>query len=274
MILSALMAVALAAGQPTLSSQMSYAILDIANEKGEITALSSFIGDDLSLRYASDSGYSLVERGQLKKVLKEHNLQATGVMDEASISSLGKFLGTSRIITGQYYQMGDDYVVMIRVLDVATGKVHKMAKVNFPKSSSTQALAQTIIMASSTEQVVRPGMQISELKEGEQGPLSLERCKASAWDGAVTCFGTLISASTGRLDISPDQELFFMDDGIMSKYLGFSIAGTKGNFEVPKGLKVPVEIKLSGIGKRFRDFHLKYSFGNKDYLIEGARPIE
>lgn len=267
------MAVALGAGQPMITTASSYAILDIANEKGEITALSSFIGDDLSLRYASDSGYSLVERGQLKKVLKEHNLQATGAINDATISSMGKLLGASRILTGQYYQMGDDYVAMIRILDVATGKVLKMVKVNFPKSSSTQALAQTIIR-SPTEMGSKSVVTTSEAGGAEQGPLTLERCKAVAWDGGVTCYGVLISSTKGRFDIAPDQDLFFLDDGIVSKYLGFSIAGTKGNFDVPKGGKVPVEIKLSGIGKRFRDFHLKYTFAGKEYLIEGSRSIE
>jgi len=267
MLLSALTAVLISAAQPTQSG--TYAVLDIANEQGQQTALSSYIGDELSLRYASDSGYSLVERGQLKKVLKEHNLQATGAIDEATVSSLGKFLGASRIITGQYYQMGDEYVAMVRVLDVSTGKVLKMAKVNFPKSSSTQALAQTILQGAQTTSQITP--EATPNQSGNIGPITLDKC---VHNYGTTCYGTLVSPVKGRLDIPQEQALFFYDDGILGKFVRFQIAGTEQIFDVPAGTKVPVQISFTGSGKRFRDFKLKYTFAGKEYLIEGPRPIE
>jgi len=277
MLLTALFSVILNAAQPASVTNGTYAVLDIANEKGELTALSSYIGDELSLRYASDSGYSLVERGQLKKVLKEHSLQASGTIDEATVSSLGRFLGASRIITGQYYQMGDDYVAMIRVLDVATSKVLKMAKVSFPKSSSTQMLAQTILggAANSVGQVVKSTTVAStELPQG-QGPLLISKCKALVSN--YYCDGFLQSTENGQFDIPFDQQPFFLDDGNIAKFYTFHLAGSDNRkLEIPAGVKTHVEVVFTGTstGREFRTFKLKYSFAGKEYVLEGVKRIE
>lgn len=252
-----------------------YAVLDIANEKGELTALSSFLSDDLSMRYASDSGYVLVERGQLRKVMKEQGLQTSGAIDEATIASLGKFLGASRIITGQYYQLGDEYVAMVRVLDVATAKVLRMTKVAIPKSSSTQALAQTILSgAGGLGKEARPSSATSSgngESVGSGGPLVLEKCNSNGWP--FQCVGTLVAPEKGRLVIGA-QEPFFLDDGILTKYLYCKAGGVdNAAFDIPKGIKVPVVIAFSNYGKRFRDFRLTYSFAGKEYVIETPPPI-
>lgn len=253
-----------------------YAILDVANEKGEVTALSSFIGDELSLRYATDSGFALVERGQLRKVMKEQGFQASGSIDEATATSLGKILGASRIITGQYYQMGDEYVAMVRVLDVSTAKVLRMSKVTFPKSSSTQALAQTVLdmgvssVASAPKGA--PSTSTAPAVVRAEGPLVLERCKTEySW---VRCSGSLVAPEKGRLQIG-EQAPFFTDNGILATFSQVYAGGVhNAAFDIPAGTSVPVSITFKGGGKRFRDFRLVYSFAGKEYVIEGPRPIE
>jgi hypothetical protein len=255
-----------------------YAILDVANEKGEVTALSSFIGDELSLRYATDSGFALVERGQLRKVMKEQGFQASGSIDEATATSLGKILGASRIITGQYYQMGDEYVAMVRVLDVTTAKVLRMSKVTFPKSSSTQALAQTVLEmgASSVANAPKgaPSTNTAPAVERAEGPLVLERCQRYNFND-IDCRGTLKGSVTGRLQIGKPQAPFFTDNGLLSTFERFEVAGVWGGaVDIPAGTSVPVSINFNGKGKRFRDFRLVYSFAGKEYVIEGPRPIE
>jgi len=260
---------------PAASTAPVYAILDVANEKSEVTALSSYIGDELSLRYATDSGFALVERGQLRKVMKEQGFQASGSIDEATATSLGKILGASRIITGQYYQMGDEYVAMVRVLDVSTAKVLRMSKVTFPKSSSTQALAQTVLEAGTPSAVAAskgaPASTPAPVAARAEGPLVLERCKI---DMGIWCTGTLVAPVKGRLRIG-EQAPFFTDNGVLSTFQCFYAGGVYGgDFEIPAGTSVPVDVKFNGRGKRFRDFRLVYSFAGKEYVIEGPRPIE
>jgi hypothetical protein len=277
MLLPALFAVMLNAAQPASAANGTYAVLDIANEKGELTALSSYIGDELSLRYASDSGYSLVERVQLKKVLKEHSLQVSGSIDEATISSMGKLLGASRIITGQYYQMGDDYVAMIRILDIATAKVVKMAKVSFPKSSSTQALALTVLGSTVTSvgPVAKASSSASSESSQSQGPLSITKCKALVSN--YYCDGFLQASENGQFDISYDQQPFFLDDGNIAKFYTFHLAGSNNRkLEIQAGIKANVEVVFTGTStaREFRTFKLKYSFAGKEYILEGVKRIE
>lgn len=254
-----------------------YAILDVANEKGEVTALSSFIGDELSLRYATDSGFALVERGQLRKVMREQGFQASGSIDEATATSLGKILGASRIITGQYYQMGDEYVAMVRVLDVSTAKVLRMSKVTFPKSSSTQALAQTVLGNSPVVVGTPKGPSgttpTAAVEVRAEGPLVLEKC-VGLGGGWIECSGYLVAPEKGRLRIG-EQAPFFTDNGNLSTYYSIKAGGVSdAAFDVPMGIRVPVQITIRGSGKRFRDFRLIYSFAGKEYVIEGPRPIE
>ncbi len=257
----------------------TYAVLDIANEKGELTALSSFIGDELSLRLGIDSGVSLVERGQLKKVLKEHNLQATGAIDESTIASMGKFLGATRIMTGQYYQMGDDYVAMVRVLDVTTGKVLRMSKVSFPKSTSTQSLAETIL--DSRQPVPNPATSSGALRPATSkgGPLQFSKCTQEVGPyGRLNCHGFLFAPETGKIEIPPYQNSFFLEDGHFLTMNSSSIGANISNDpEIPAGIKVNVDVMFdhyAGETKGFQSFKLKYLFAKKPYVSESSVPIE
>ncbi len=274
MLFAALLLPLLGLVQPTPAN--TYAVLDIANEKGELTALSSYIGDELSLRLGSDSGASLVERGQLKKVLKEHNLQASGAIDESTIASMGKFLGATRIMTGQYYQMGDDYVAMVRVLDVTTGKVLRMSKVSFPKSTSTQALATTILEAPQTLPNQRTPSETIGIVSPKSGPLQINKCRK---EGVLTfCHGVIFSSENGKLGISNDQPPYFLDNGNVVRFGDFEIAGSRANnnIEIPAGIKTNVRILIDDTkdAREFKTFKLKYSFAGRDYVIEGPRSIE
>src|ERR1035437_3575919 len=114
----------------------TYALLDITNESGQVTALSNYIGDQLSFQYGSDSGYQLVERAQIHKVFKEHGFQSIGAVDASTAASLGKLLGATRLLTGSYFAVGDEYLAILRAIDVQTGKVLRMYKAVFPKSAS------------------------------------------------------------------------------------------------------------------------------------------
>ena len=271
---TALLAVVLSGTQPTPAPATTYAVLDIANEKGEVTALSAFIGDELSLRYASDSGYSLVERGQLKKVLREQNLQASGALDETTTATLGKTLGATRIVTGQYYPLGDDFLAMVRVLDVATGKVLRMTKVSFPKSNSTQSLSLSVLVQAPTAPEKPQPAPVAPLANPTQGPLSLGSCKYDR--PLIVCKATLQAQTNGRLDISREQQPFFLNNGNFVKLTSYNVGnGSDNSVLIPAGIKTNVTLYFaSEPAANFTSFQLKYSFAGEEFFIDGPRPIE
>jgi hypothetical protein len=172
--------------------------------------------------------------------------------------------------------MGDEYVAMVRVLDVSTAKVLRMSKVTFPKSSSTQALAQTVLDAGAPSVAAAskgaPAITTQPVVARAEGPLVLERCKYE-WS-MVRCTGSLLAPEKGRLRIG-DQAPFFTDNGNLATYSSMNAGGVdNAAFDIPAGISVPVTVYIRGSGKRFRDFRLVYSFAGKEYVIEGPRPIE
>lgn len=53
----------------------SVAVLDMVNQIGQATALSSYLADELSIQQAADTNVQLIERGQLARILEEQGMQ-------------------------------------------------------------------------------------------------------------------------------------------------------------------------------------------------------
>jgi len=70
------------------------------------------------------SGYDslmIVERDILETVLKEQQLQFTGLIDEAGAIEAGQLLGASFMLKGSYVFLGQDIFINISLIDVETG---------------------------------------------------------------------------------------------------------------------------------------------------------
>jgi hypothetical protein len=274
MLLPAILASALCLAH---TDSVTYAVLDIANESGQVTALSNYIGDELSLRYGADSGYQLLERAQIRKVFKEHGFQSLGAVDAATAASMGKILGATRLMTGSYYVVGDDYVTHVRVIDVQTGKIVRMFKTSFPKSPSTTALVANVLAADPGVSPPPQGATASGAPttgNQDEGPLTSVKCQHDG-QNQITCSGKFTQSTDAHLQLFPQGSRFIFQNGVE---VGFNrdsrIAGHfTSSYSVPAGVTVPVEIIFSGNGSAFAFFHLKYSVDDKEYVIQGARPI-
>ena len=76
--------------------------------------------------------FTLVERGQIKKVLAEHALQQSGMMDTQTMSNLGRLVGADAVVTGDLIDYvlwtnptgyGSTVSLSIRMIEVSSGKV-------------------------------------------------------------------------------------------------------------------------------------------------------
>jgi hypothetical protein len=251
MLLATLLTSALTLAHPDTTT---YAVLDIANESGQITALSNYIGDELSMTYGADSGYQLVERAQIHKVFKEHGFQSLGAVDAG---------------TGAYFAVGDAYETHVRIIDVQTGKIVRMFKTSFPKSPSTTAMAANILASDPGA----PQGPISTGSDSDRGPLIIDRCEAQG--NGFACTGSMLPPTDGTLSFDGDHSIFFLDDGIQAYLnLSSSAAGHSTPTHLLAGYKVPVRFFINGSGKVFRDFILKYSFAGKNFVIQGAPSVK
>jgi hypothetical protein len=82
------------------------------------------IQERLTTLLAQKKKIVLVERGLLKKVMEELNLQASGAMDEDTVRKLGRQLGADAVVTGTLNDLSDaETEVNARAVETGTGKI-------------------------------------------------------------------------------------------------------------------------------------------------------
>jgi TolB-like protein len=69
-----------------------------------------------------NSGFALVERGQLDKVLVELKIQNMGLVDPKTAQRIGQLSGCDVILLGSISDRGQFVVINARLMDTATGK--------------------------------------------------------------------------------------------------------------------------------------------------------
>ncbi len=71
--------------------------------------------------------FSIVERERMDDILQEQGFQLSGCTSDECILEAGKLLGVKMIVAGEIGKMGDLYTLSIRLIDVQTGKLLRVA---------------------------------------------------------------------------------------------------------------------------------------------------
>ncbi|MDC7227555.1 MAG: hypothetical protein PQJ61_12390 [Spirochaetales bacterium] len=94
--------------------------MDEDDEHDYLTALiTAVIREDLS----NTEGIILLERGLMNKVLKEQQLQISGLFDDSDAVEAGKLLGSDYLAGGGYIVMDTEVLVDVTLISVETGEV-------------------------------------------------------------------------------------------------------------------------------------------------------
>lgn len=201
------------------------AVFEFTNPSNQITALSSYLSDEVSIGLSKDSGYEMVERGQLQRVIAEQGLQSSGAFDDKTISRIGQLCGASMVVLGKYYMLGDSYEVVYRVVDVQTAKVSAINKKVFTK---TESLAKLDAIAISNPPLKAPtGAGTSGLPEKQStnldtayviGPLTVNKCVPHRYvvtngKAHFDCIGTAFSNADGALEFDRSNSYFYFNNG-------------------------------------------------------------
>jgi TolB-like protein len=82
------------------------------------------VQERLTTLLAQNRKITLIERGLMKKVMEELNLQASGAMDEETVKKLGKLLGADAVVTGTLNDLKDERTeVNARIVETESGKI-------------------------------------------------------------------------------------------------------------------------------------------------------
>lgn len=97
----------------------------------------------------SSKGAVVVERRNLNKILEELSLQQTGMMDEDTVSQVGRSVGAKYLVVGdatvikKRYYKNQGYKVQARLINVETGKIISSAKTEVEENNVTLAYKKT-----------------------------------------------------------------------------------------------------------------------------------
>jgi len=93
------------------------------------------VQERLTTLLAQNKKITLIERGLMKKVMEELNLQASGAMDEETVKKLGKLLGADAVVTGTLNDVSEDTTeVNARVVETETGKILSAASATIKRT--------------------------------------------------------------------------------------------------------------------------------------------
>lgn len=85
--------------------------------------LSRVLPEALTAKLSQNSGLRIVERLHLRELLEEQKLGSSDVADQDTRLRLGKILGASNMIFGEYLALGPVIRVDVRLVDVATSQI-------------------------------------------------------------------------------------------------------------------------------------------------------
>jgi len=119
------------------------AVIDFNNLDNSVNNLGRHISEKLAIklfRLNKDNSYTIVERGQLSKILKELKLSASGLVEPKTMKKIGKIYGVDTVISGSLTDLGNDIEIKVKALSVETGGMMGVSESKIPKTNMVKNL--------------------------------------------------------------------------------------------------------------------------------------
>lgn len=113
-------------------------VLDLNDLDGATTQLGKLVAQDVfDQLVSSGGGVTWIDLSRRDAVVRENELAADRLMDEATQKQLGKLLGLSMIVSGTVTELGDSARIQLRAMEIETARVIGVA-------STTVALPESL----------------------------------------------------------------------------------------------------------------------------------
>lgn len=118
------------------------AVIDFTDLQGGAGGeLGKYIAEELTVDLVIDrKGFSVLDRAHLKKILAEHNLTATGLVDPDSAKKLGEFAGVDALILGTVVPKGRMVGLTAEIITTDTAEIVGAAKAEFVTNDAVEGL--------------------------------------------------------------------------------------------------------------------------------------
>jgi hypothetical protein len=130
-------------------------VLDFTDLQGGSSELGRYIAEQLNVDLVmTKHDFAVLDRANLKSILAEHKLTATGLVDPENAKQLGKFAGVDALIIGNITPYGKHIKLAVKVITTETAEIVGAAKAEFQSDDTVQQL-----LAQPTEQTDVTGTQ-------------------------------------------------------------------------------------------------------------------
>ena len=110
----------------TLAQQeRKVAVFDPAGtvEKG----LLEIVREEVSSVVVNTTGYTVLERQLINKVLEENRFQESGLVNDSQVSDIGKRMGADYVFVTTISMLGSNYYISCKMIEVATARIDKQS---------------------------------------------------------------------------------------------------------------------------------------------------
>lgn len=271
------------------------AVVDFTDLQGNVTELGRFLAEELSVSMTMNfPNLEVIDRTHLKKLLEEHALSVSGLVDPSNVQKLGQIAGVEAIVTGSVTPFGDNVRVAVKVIAADTAKVIAADKADIAKTKAIEELlARGIVTETKVEVKAQPGaapQAVVEVQAAPQatpkpapppsyvvdleGAFTLEYVGAHRYDRGIILDFMVTLKKDGTLCFRNKGTRFFSLEGYEYYASWFTIAG-KGNpcksliANVPARVEAVFEYKdfaQRGFGK-IPVLELEYNISDKWEIV-------
>ncbi len=116
-------------------------VLDFTDLQGAGSDLGKYIAEELTVDLVMiKKEFSVLDRANLKSILQEHKLTATGLIDPENAKKLGQFAGVDTLVIGTIVPRNDRIQLTAKLITTDTAEIIGAAKSSFTTNDSIQHL--------------------------------------------------------------------------------------------------------------------------------------
>jgi len=117
------------------------AVIDFTDLEGGASELGRYVSEQLTVDLVMDrKDFSVLDRANLQKILAEHKLTATGLVDPDNAKKLGQFAGVDALILGTVTPKNQSVGLTAKIITTDTAEIVGATKGEFKADSNVEGL--------------------------------------------------------------------------------------------------------------------------------------
>lgn len=130
-------------------------VLDFTDLQGGASELGKYIAEELTVNLVIvKSNFSVLDRANLRRILAEHKLTATGLVDPENAKKLGQFAGVDALILGTIVPKNQNVQLTTKIITTDTAEIVGAAKAEFKSDETVQKLSSQAALSEDTATAV------------------------------------------------------------------------------------------------------------------------